>query len=119
MPVKLTVPPQLAVVAGVPTPTAAHPAGYAAIIAAHDLRQIFEPFYRSRDSQARRRKGTGIGLTITRYIMEAHGGDIQVQSKLGKGSTFILRFPLEPPVDTDRGTRFLASSGRHRAGTGA
>jgi len=88
-------------------------------IAAHDLRQIFEPFYRSRDSQARRRKGTGIGLTITRYIMEAHGGDIQVQSKLGKGSTFILRFPLEPPVDTDRGTRFLASSGRHRAGTGA
>lgn len=67
-------------------------------IAAHDLRQIFEPFFRSRDALARRRKGTGIGLTITQYIMEAHGGDIQVSSKPGKGSTFVLRFPLAPPA---------------------
>ncbi len=66
-------------------------------IAAHDLRQIFEPFYRSRDAMARRRKGTGIGLTITRYIMRAHGGDVQVQSRPGHGSTFTLRFPLRPP----------------------
>jgi signal transduction histidine kinase len=62
-------------------------------IAAHDLRRIFEPYYRSRDALARRRKGTGIGLTITRYIMEAHGGNISVQSRPGKGSTFTLRFP--------------------------
>jgi len=63
----------------------------------HDLRQIFEPFYRSSDSLARRRKGTGIGLTITRYIMRAHGGDVSVSSRPGKGSTFTLRFPLVPP----------------------
>ncbi|MCK6504889.1 HAMP domain-containing histidine kinase [Myxococcota bacterium] len=74
-------------------------------IAPHDLRQIFEPFYRSRDSLARRRKGTGIGLTITKYIMEAHGGDILVTSKPGKGSTFTLRFPLTPPPDDEGGSR--------------
>jgi two-component system phosphate regulon sensor histidine kinase PhoR len=66
-------------------------------IAPHDLRQIFQPFFRSRDALARRRKGTGIGLTITRYIMRAHGGDVQVQSRPGRGSTFTLRFPVEPP----------------------
>ncbi len=72
-------------------------------IAAHDLRQIFEPFYRSRDAQARRRKGTGIGLTITRYIMRAHGGDVLVQSRPGQGSTFTLRFPLRPPPELLKG----------------
>ncbi|MEL6349232.1 MAG: HAMP domain-containing sensor histidine kinase, partial [Myxococcota bacterium] len=66
-------------------------------IAADDIKRIFEPFYRSRDANARRQKGTGIGLTITRYIMDAHGGSISVQSRPGKGSTFTLRFPLQPP----------------------
>ena len=73
-------------------------------IAAHDLRKIFDPFYRSRDSLARRQKGTGIGLTITRYIIEAHGGSISVQSRPGKGSTFTLRFPNEPTPPPARGT---------------
>jgi len=74
-------------------------------ISAQDVRQIFEPFYRSRDNQARRRKGTGIGLTITRYIMEAHGGDIVVTSQPGVGSTFTLRFPVQPPPPSERGMR--------------
>jgi signal transduction histidine kinase len=72
-------------------------------IAAHDLRVIFEPFYRSRDALARRRKGTGIGLTIVKYIMDQHGGAVSVQSRPGKGSTFILRFPLEPPANAQVG----------------
>jgi len=88
-------------------------------IAAHDLRQIFEPFYRSRDTQARRRKGTGIGLTITRYIMEAHGGDIQVTSKPGSGSAFSLRFPLNPPSPSERGTPNLSPPGIPRPFHGA
>jgi signal transduction histidine kinase len=67
-------------------------------IAPHDLRMIFEPFFRSADASARRRKGTGIGLAITRYIMEAHGGRVGVQSRPGKGSTFTLRFPLQAPT---------------------
>jgi len=73
-------------------------------IAPHDLRKIFDPFYRSRDSLARRQKGTGIGLTITRYIIEAHGGSISVQSRPGKGSTFTLRFPPQPPPIPSRST---------------
>lgn len=64
-------------------------------IAAHDMQQIFEPFFRSRDAMARKRKGTGIGLTITRYIMNAHGGEVTVASRPGQGSTFTLRFPSE------------------------
>jgi two-component system phosphate regulon sensor histidine kinase PhoR len=65
-------------------------------IPAADLKNIFEPFYRSSDKTARLRKGTGIGLTITRYIMQAHGGEVSVQSRPGIGSTFTLRFPCQP-----------------------
>jgi signal transduction histidine kinase len=72
-------------------------------IAAHDLREIFEPFFRSRDSLARRRKGTGIGLTIVHYIMHQHGGGVSVQSRPSHGSTFTLRFPLQAPQDAQTG----------------
>ncbi len=63
-------------------------------IAPAELRHVFEPFFRSPNPRARRRKGTGIGLTITRYIMRAHGGSVSVQSRFGEGSTFTLRFPF-------------------------
>lgn len=61
---------------------------------------IFEQYYRSSDPQARRRKGTGIGLTIVKYIMEAHGGWVGVASTPGKGSIFTLHFPLKTPAGT-------------------
>lgn len=66
-------------------------------IAPDEQRQIFEQYYRSSDPNARRRKGTGIGLTIVKYIMEAHGGRVGVRSSLGQGSTFTLQFPTKPP----------------------
>ena len=44
---------------------------------------------------SRNRKGTGIGLSITRHIMHAHGGRVSVQSQIGKGSSFILHFPSD------------------------
>ncbi|MEC7948413.1 MAG: HAMP domain-containing sensor histidine kinase [Myxococcota bacterium] len=72
-------------------------------IAPHDLRAIFDPFFRSRDALARRRKGTGIGLTIVQYIMVQHGGRVGVQSRPGHGSTFTLRFPLRPPDEAQTG----------------
>ena len=62
-------------------------------IRSEDLDNIFEPFFRSKEQNALRRKGTGIGLSITKVIMQAHGGDVIVRSNLGQGSTFILRFP--------------------------
>ena len=62
-------------------------------ICEEDLKNIFEPFFRSREESARRRKGTGIGLAITRHIMSAHKGSIHVSSHFGEGSTFRLLFP--------------------------
>ena len=62
-----------------------------------DQDRIFDHFYRSTDPKVRRRKGTGIGLTIVRYIVEAHGGTIAVDSKPEHGTTFTITFPLEPP----------------------
>ena len=64
-------------------------------ICEEDLKNIFEPFFRSREESARRRKGTGIGLAITRHIMSAHKGSIHVSSQFGEGSTFRLLFPNE------------------------
>lgn len=70
-------------------------------IPSEDLEHIFEPFFRSKEKQALRRKGTGIGLSITKAIMEAHGGTVLVRSQLGSGSTFILQFPEELLVQGD------------------
>ena len=58
-----------------------------------DVQQIFEPFFRGGDASVRRRKGTGIGLAITFYIVSAHNGAVDVVSSPGKGSTFSLWFP--------------------------
>ncbi|MCB9761901.1 MAG: HAMP domain-containing histidine kinase [Alphaproteobacteria bacterium] len=62
-----------------------------------EIEQIFDRFYRSSDPDARRRKGTGIGLTIVKYIMEAHNGSVSVRSTPRQGSTFTIHFPLKPP----------------------
>ena len=66
---------------------------------AEDIEHIFEPFFRSKEKQALRRKGTGIPLAITKAIMQAHGGTVLVRSQLGSGSTFILQFPDELLVE--------------------
>jgi two-component system sensor histidine kinase SenX3 len=61
-------------------------------IPAEDLPRVFERFYRV--DPARSKGGTGLGLSIARQIAQAHGGEIEATSKPGKGSTFILRIPL-------------------------
>ena len=62
-------------------------------IDAHDLPLIFEKFYRGRQ-RVTSAKGSGMGLSITRALMAAHGGSIEVQSTLGRGTTFRLWIPL-------------------------
>lgn len=68
-------------------------------IASDEVARVFDDFFRSTDPKVRRTKGTGIGLAIVRYIVEAHGGTIGVESTLGRGARFIVQLPLEPPVD--------------------
>jgi len=55
------------------------------------LSQIFERFFRVDASRSRVTGGSGIGLTITKAIVEAHGGTIGVDSKVGEGTEFVIR----------------------------
>lgn len=55
--------------------------------------RVFEPFYRVDKSRRRDTGGYGLGLSLTKKIMTAHGGDILLTSELGQGSTFTLQFP--------------------------
>jgi signal transduction histidine kinase len=63
-------------------------------IAASDLPQIFDRFYRADKVRPRESGGTGLGLSIARWVAEAHGGSIDVQSSLGEGSVFEVSLPL-------------------------
>ena len=58
-----------------------------------ELARIFERFYRVREAQGRSHEGTGIGLALTRELVELHGGIVSAKSKLGFGSTFTVRIP--------------------------
>jgi two-component system OmpR family sensor kinase len=59
-----------------------------------DQKRIFERFYRADSSRARSGEdGTGLGLSIVEAVMQAHGGNVSVESEIGKGSKFTLTFP--------------------------
>ena len=66
---------------------------YGAGIAAEDLPYIFDPFYRGEGSRHSAVRGTGLGLSLTRQMMEALGGRVTVESATGAGSTFTLEVP--------------------------
>ncbi|OGX28998.1 MAG: hypothetical protein A3B78_04170 [Omnitrophica WOR_2 bacterium RIFCSPHIGHO2_02_FULL_67_20] len=63
-------------------------------IEAQDLARIFDRFYRVDQSRSRAEGGYGLGLAICKWIAEAHGGSIHVESSPGKGSTFSVRLPV-------------------------
>jgi signal transduction histidine kinase len=62
-------------------------------IAEADLPHVFERFYRANSDLTKRVKGTGLGLYLAKAVVEAHGGQIRVESVPGKGSTFSFSLP--------------------------
>jgi signal transduction histidine kinase len=63
-------------------------------ISSADLGHIFEPFYRGHEAVAAQIKGSGVGLSLVKQIVEAHGGRISVKSTLGTGSVFTMHLPI-------------------------
>ncbi|MCU0494428.1 MAG: ATP-binding protein [Chloroflexaceae bacterium] len=83
-------------------------------IAGEDLPKIFERFYRADRSRSRHVGGAGLGLSIVKRIVEAHGGQVTVASIVGRGSTFAMWLPLPAapalPLDTAPANQELATA---------
>ncbi len=67
-------------------------------IAPEHLPYVFERFYRADASRTRSTGGTGIGLAIVKQLIQAHGGIVEVESKIGVGSSFTFSLPIEPTL---------------------
>jgi two-component system, NtrC family, sensor kinase len=66
-------------------------------IAERDQKRIFEPFFSTKGQ-----RGTGLGLAVTKKIVEEHRGTVELESKVGQGTTFRLRLPLNPILRADQ-----------------
>jgi signal transduction histidine kinase len=61
-----------------------------------EIDSVFDRFYRGGDELTRAVKGSGLGLTLVKQIVQAHHGSVHVESEPGRGSTFSIRLPLQP-----------------------
>jgi len=72
-----------------------------------NLARVFDPFFTTKAEG----KGVGLGLAVSYGIIQAHGGDIEVKSKVGEGSTFAVSLPLEQPAGTQAGVSAAVPAG--------
>jgi len=70
-------------------------------IPSDELGHIFDPFYRGKRAVEDQIHGTGLGLSLVKQIIEAHGGTVTAHSELGKGTEFVVRIPAAPADQID------------------
>lgn len=75
-------------------------------IAEENLPRLFERFYRVDKGRSRQMGGTGLGLAIVKHIVRSMNGEIEVHSKLGEGTEFLITLPLAPKENPDKETIF-------------
>ena len=80
-------------------------------ISEKDLPRIFDRFFRTDKSRSREMGGTGLGLAIVKHIIDAHNQTINVQSTLGKGTSFVLFFPFQGDEGTKEGSTIHEDDG--------
>ena len=75
-------------------------------IAEENLPRLFERFYRVDKGRSRQMGGTGLGLAIVKHIVRSMNGEIEVHSKLGEGTEFLITLPLAPKENPEKDTIF-------------
>ncbi len=63
-------------------------------VAPSEQERVFDPFYRGKEAQAAQIRGAGLGLSLVKHIVAAHGGRVSVESRVGQGSVFVLHLPI-------------------------
>ena len=81
-------------------------------IPVEELKDIFEPFWRGNEATSSQIRGNGLGLNLVRTIVQAHGGRISVESKVGQGSAFTLHLPALTEVVVPAGALTVTDSNR-------
>jgi signal transduction histidine kinase len=74
-----------------------------------DIPRMLQPFTQGDSTMQRKHQGTGLGLPLTKGLVELHGGVLDIQSAPGKGTTVTIRFPKERMLSA-RGTQKIAAS---------